>query len=127
MDLSNLRKSVKSITDDKGVDVAFESVGGDYLKGTIEWLVFIISVFVMSHVYDVMKVHVNVSFLIDNTPINNLIYSDLSAIKTIFIYDLLTCSCRPGPLLASAVIQQGRRLILLLAAGVFRGPCMNFI
>lgn len=40
MDLSNLKTSVKSVTENKGVDVAFETVGGDYLKGTIQWSVF---------------------------------------------------------------------------------------
>lgn len=39
MDLGNLRASVDGMTDKAGVDVVYDTVGGDFLKGAITWLV----------------------------------------------------------------------------------------
>lgn len=37
MDLNNLKTSIQEVTEKVGVDVVYDTVGGDFLKGAMQW------------------------------------------------------------------------------------------
>lgn len=37
MDIQNMKASVRDITEGKGVDVVYDTVGKDFLKGAVQW------------------------------------------------------------------------------------------